>query len=83
MDHILVLVGLCSRILGYFILIPPVILVTPSLQWQNQEEDVLEQKLFRKEDFELLLYCKQYKDVLLNLDWTINTLIIFLSKAKG
>ena len=52
-DHILVLVGPCSRILGYFIQIIPVILVTPSLQWQNQQKDVLEQKLIRKEDFEL------------------------------
>ena len=53
MDHILVLVGPCSRIPGYFIQIIPVILVTPSLQCQNQQKDVLEQKLIRKEDFEL------------------------------
>ena len=52
-DHILVLVGPCSRIPGYFIQIIPVILVTPSLQCQNQQKDVLEQKLIRKEDFEL------------------------------
>ena len=50
-DHILVLVvGPCSSIPGYFIQIIPVILVTPSLQCQNQQKDVLEQKLIRKED---------------------------------
>ena len=43
----------------------------------------IESKYIRSSLFCITAMCKQGKAVLLNLNWTINTLIIFLSKAKG